>query len=36
MVTEADVANATVELLRKTVVKLPADVEKAIRKADAA
>jgi fumarate hydratase subunit alpha len=33
MVTEQDVQNAVVELLRKTVVKLPADVEKAIRKA---
>ncbi|MCJ7463351.1 MAG: fumarate hydratase, partial [Thermoplasmata archaeon] len=36
MVTEGDVANATVELLRKTVVKLPADVEDALRKAYAA
>lgn len=36
MVTETDIANATVELLRKTVVKLPADVEEAIRKAYAA
>src|SRR5512136_2440435 len=36
MVTEADVQNATVEMLRKTVVKLPADVEEAIRKAYAA
>jgi len=33
MVSEGDVANATVELLRKTVVKLPKDVEDAIRKA---
>ncbi len=36
MVTEADIQNAIVELLRKTVVKLPADVEQAIRKAYAA
>ncbi len=36
MVTEADIANATVELLRKTVVKLPTDVEEALRKAYAA
>jgi fumarate hydratase subunit alpha len=36
MVTEADIQNAVVELLRKTVVKLPADVEQAIRKAYAA
>jgi len=36
MVTEADIANATVELLRKAVVKLPADVEESIRKAYAA
>jgi len=36
MVTETDIQNATVELLRKTVVKLPADVEEAIRKAYAA
>ena len=33
MVSDTDVQNATVELLRKTVVKLPADVEEAIRKA---
>jgi fumarate hydratase subunit alpha len=33
MVTETDIQNAVVELLRKTVVKLPADVEKSIRKA---
>jgi fumarate hydratase subunit alpha len=33
MVTETDIQNATVELLRKTVVKLPADVEEALRKA---
>jgi len=33
MVSEGDVANATVELLRKTVIKLPKDVEDAIRKA---
>jgi Fumarate hydratase (Fumerase) len=33
MVSEGDVVNATVELLRKTVVKLPKDVEDAIRKA---
>ncbi|MCU0860037.1 MAG: fumarate hydratase [Thermoplasmata archaeon] len=33
MVTETDIQNAVVELLRKTVVKLPADVEQAIRKA---
>ncbi len=33
MITETDVQNAVVELLRKTVVKLPADVEEAIRKA---
>lgn len=36
MVTEADIQNAVVELLRRTVVKLPADVEQAIRKAYAA
>ncbi|MGQ9587949.1 MAG: fumarate hydratase, partial [Thermoplasmata archaeon] len=36
MVTEADIANATVDLLRKAVVKLPPDVEKAIRRAYAA
>jgi fumarate hydratase subunit alpha len=36
MITEGDVVNATVELLRKTVVKLPADVEDALRKAYAA
>lgn len=36
MVTETDIQNAVVELLRKTVVKLPADVEQAIRKAYAA
>jgi fumarate hydratase subunit alpha len=33
MVSEADIQNATVELLRKAVVKLPKDVEDAIRKA---
>ena len=33
MLSEGDIANATVELLRKTVVKLPKDVEDAIRKA---
>ncbi|MBN1677213.1 MAG: fumarate hydratase [Candidatus Thermoplasmatota archaeon] len=33
MFSEGDIANATVELLRKTVVKLPKDVEDAIRKA---
>jgi len=33
MVTEQDVSNAVVELLRKTVVKLPKDVEDALRKA---
>ncbi len=33
MVTEQDVSNAVVELLRKTVVKLPKDVESALRKA---
>jgi fumarate hydratase subunit alpha len=33
MVTEQDVSNAVVELLRKTVVKLPQDVEEALRKA---
>ncbi len=33
MVTEGDVQNAVVELLRKTVVKLPKDVEAALRKA---
>lgn len=32
MVSDVDVQNATVELLRKTVVKLPADVEEALRK----
>jgi fumarate hydratase subunit alpha len=36
MLTEADIQNATVELLRKAVVKLPKDVEDAIRKAYAA
>jgi fumarate hydratase subunit alpha len=36
MVTETDIQNAVVDLLRKTVVKLPADVEQAIRKAYAA
>ena len=36
MVTEGDVQNAVVELLRKTVVKLPKDVEAALRKAYAA
>ena len=36
MVSETDIQNAVVELLRKTVVKLPADVEQAIRKAYAA
>ena len=36
MVTEGDVTDATVELLRKTVVKLPRDVEEALRKAYAA
>jgi fumarate hydratase subunit alpha len=33
MVTEQDVSNAVVELLRKTVVTLPKDVEDALRKA---
>jgi fumarate hydratase subunit alpha len=33
MVSETDIQNATVELLRKAVVKLPKDVEDAIRKA---
>ena len=33
MVTEADIQNAVVELLRKTVVKLPSDVEQALNKA---
>jgi hypothetical protein len=33
LVTEGDVQNAVVELLRKTVVKLPKDVEAALRKA---
>jgi len=33
MVTEVDIQNAIVELLRKTVVKLPADIEKRIRQA---
>jgi len=33
MVNETDIQNAVVELLRKTVVKLPADVEEALRKA---
>ena len=36
MVTETDIQNAVVELLRKAVVKLPADVEESIRKAYAA
>ena len=33
MVTEAEVENAVVELLRKTVVRLPADVKSALQKA---
>ena len=33
MVTEVDIQNAIVELLRKTVVKLPADIERRIRQA---
>jgi fumarate hydratase subunit alpha len=33
LVTEGDVQNAVVELLRKTVVRLPKDVEAALRKA---
>lgn len=33
MVSEGDIASATVELLRRTVVRLPKDVEAAIRKA---
>ncbi len=33
MVTEADIQNAVVELLRKTVVRLPSDVEKALNRA---
>jgi fumarate hydratase subunit alpha len=33
MVAEADIQNAVVELLRKTVVKLPADVEEALQRA---
>lgn len=33
MVTETDIQNAVVELLRKTVVKLPSDIEEAIKKA---
>ncbi|HIH02150.1 TPA: fumarate hydratase [Thermoplasmata archaeon] len=33
MVSEADIQNAVVELLRKTVVKLPADVEEALSRA---
>ncbi len=33
MVTEADIQNAVVELLRKTVVRLPSDVEQALNKA---
>jgi fumarate hydratase subunit alpha len=33
MVNETDIQNAVVELLRKTVVKLPADVEEALKKA---
>jgi len=33
MVTETDIQNATVELLRRTVVRLPPDVEAALRKA---
>lgn len=33
MVTEADVQNAVVELLRKTVVRLPADVKAALERA---
>ncbi|OGS42509.1 MAG: fumarate hydratase [Euryarchaeota archaeon RBG_16_62_10] len=36
MLTEADITKATVELLRRTVVRLPGDVEEAIRKAYAA
>lgn len=36
MVSEAEIADATVELLRRTVVKLPADVEAALRRAYAA
>ena len=36
MVTETDVQNAVVELLRKTVVKLPADVKKSLEDAAAA
>jgi fumarate hydratase subunit alpha len=33
MVNDMDIQNAVVELLRKTVVKLPADVEEALKKA---
>jgi fumarate hydratase subunit alpha len=33
MVAEADIQNAVVELLRKTVVKLPSDVEEALERA---
>jgi fumarate hydratase subunit alpha len=33
MVNETDIQNAVVELLRKTVVKLPADVEETLKKA---
>ena len=33
MVTEADIQNVVVELLRKAVVKLPQDVEDSLRKA---
>ena len=33
MVSETDIQNAVVELLRKTVVKLPADVEEALNRA---
>jgi fumarate hydratase subunit alpha len=36
MVTETDIQNVVVELLRKAVVKLPADVEEALKKAYAA
>ena len=35
MVSETDIQNAVVELLRKTVVKLPADVEEALNRAQA-
>jgi fumarate hydratase subunit alpha len=33
MIAEADIQNAVVELLRRTVVKLPADVEEALQRA---